>query len=457
MQAGHSQLYPLLQDVDVSVRAASILALGELFGASTLAPSLTESAQNTTNAPPAVNIGQSVPKGFLGKPSTPSLPSMFSSAVGGGTTMLPPGFSRPHPSPSPSLSSSSITVSPFGVSAAALSAHGQSQVQGLRSQSDVLSNTPSSLESSTFGSVSDNNPVPSFSLSDPTFLGCSTTHNVFQRKKVVVLSGEQMELLEAELLLAMQLLKSCTDGSVLVRREAVIAISKFIVFPHHMACMKLVASGLLMETAGAASYDKARASWNSNAASSASQISGKSAHGGHGGVGNDVKEKDLMASNVTGNGTLGSNSARSLSGVGGVSTHHGNNISSKLNETLQSQGKNVPPSDPWHLSLSQTESIVDRLAQYLQCGGYSSTPDVTCNVNSNSTSIFAKLPENNTTVTATATSTSNSVEMRQPVPKLPSQISGNNGINTLIRDTAIDKKLMPPVPPIGESYPFLFR
>ena len=359
--------------------------------------------------------------------------------------MLPPGFSRPHPSPSPSLPSSSITVSPFGVSAAALSAHGQSQVQGLRSQSDGLSNTPSSLESSTFGSVNDNNPIPSFSLSDPTFLGCSSTQNVFQRKKVVALSGEQMELLEAELLLAMQLLKSCTDGSVLVRREAVIAISKFIVFPHHMACMKLVASGLLMETTGAASYDKARASWNSTAASSASQIPGKSAHGG---VGNDVKEKDLMASNVTGSGTLGSNSARSLSGGGGVSTHHGNNISSKLNESLQNQGKSVPPSDPWHLSLSQTESIVDRLAEYLQCGGYSSTPDMTCNVNSNSTSIFAKLPENNTT--ATATSTSNSVEMRQPVPKLPSQISGNNGINPLMRDTAIDKKLIPPVPPIGE-------
>ena len=438
------------------MRAASILALGELFGASTLAPSLAESAQNTTNAPSAVNIGHSMPKGFLGKPSTPSLASMSSSSMGGGMTMLPPGFSRPHPSPSPSSSSSSssVTASPFGVSAAALSAHGHNQVQGQRSQLEGLNDAPSSIEFSAFGSANDNNPISSSSLSDSSNAGCSNSNNMFQGKKVILLSGEQMELLEAELLLAMQLLKSCTDGSVLVRREAVIAISKFIVFPHHMSCMKLVASGLLMESTGAASYEKAKTSWNSTASSTTVQMPGKSTHGS---VGNDLKEKEMMTSSAIGSGTVGSNSARSLSGGGGggvVSTHHSNNISSKLSENLQNQGKNVSSSDPWHLSLSQSESIVDRLAQYLQCGGYSSTPDMTCNVNANSTSIFAKLPDNNSSATATATgivaAIATSVEMKQPIPKLPSQISGNNGINTLMRDTSMDKKLIPPVPPIGE-------
>jgi hypothetical protein len=45
-------------------------------------------------------------------------------------------------------------------------------------------------------------------------------------------------------------LESCTDGSVLVRREAVIALSKFVILPHHVSCIKLVAKGLLLEARG---------------------------------------------------------------------------------------------------------------------------------------------------------------------------------------------------------------
>lgn len=43
-EAGHTQLYPLLADPDPTVRTAAVLALGELFGASTLSASLAAGA-----------------------------------------------------------------------------------------------------------------------------------------------------------------------------------------------------------------------------------------------------------------------------------------------------------------------------------------------------------------------------------------------------------------------------
>lgn len=59
-----------------------------------------------------------------------------------------------------------------------------------------------------------------------------------------VLTIEQYALLSSELQLALQILDSCTDGSVLVRREAVIALSKFIFLPTHITCMIIIAKVL---------------------------------------------------------------------------------------------------------------------------------------------------------------------------------------------------------------------
>lgn len=123
-EAGHTRLYPLLLDRDPTVRAAAILALGELFGASSL-----------TNT--------------LQPPLTPLTPGSH-----------------------------------------------------VRQRSSLGSGSEESHRNS---------------------------------------MAEDIDLKEAELLLAMQILDSCTDGSVIVRLEAVSALSKFFIQPAHISCIKLVA------------------------------------------------------------------------------------------------------------------------------------------------------------------------------------------------------------------------
>jgi len=52
---------------------------------------------------------------------------------------------------------------------------------------------------------------------------------------------QQQQLRESEQELAMQILESCTDGSVVVRKEALIALSKFFALPAHASSIRLVA------------------------------------------------------------------------------------------------------------------------------------------------------------------------------------------------------------------------
>ena len=52
---------------------------------------------------------------------------------------------------------------------------------------------------------------------------------------------------QAELLVALQILEGCTDGSPLVRRECVIAISKFISFSTHLTIIKAIAKFLMLQ------------------------------------------------------------------------------------------------------------------------------------------------------------------------------------------------------------------
>ena len=65
----------------------------------------------------------------------------------------------------------------------------------------------------------------------------------------VKLMDQRVQLLEVrqqELQLALQVLETCLDGSALVRKEAVIALSKFLDLPAHLGCIKIVAQGLQM-------------------------------------------------------------------------------------------------------------------------------------------------------------------------------------------------------------------
>jgi hypothetical protein len=210
VKAGHSQLYPLLQDSDVTVRASSVLALGELFGASSLAPTLADS--QSTKQPTAQGSTAPQHKG----PLTPGL------------VPKPP-------------------YNPFGVPAAALGIVLNWDFRSTPDSTPTLSQPVFGASNSAFVEQNLNLGNPSMQAVSPA---SSSSYAVFEGRKVPVLSAEQMELLEAELLLATQLLESCTDGSVLVRREAVIALSKFVILPHHVSCIRLVASGLFVEAKG---------------------------------------------------------------------------------------------------------------------------------------------------------------------------------------------------------------
>jgi len=143
-EAGHTHLYPLLVDPVPNVRAAAVLALGEIFGASTLSDSIAKGAGNTS------------------APGSPMRP-MKTGSYGSGT------------------------------------------------------------------------PTP---LDERARKGSFTS------------IPEEKNLREAELHLAWQFLDCCTDGSPIVRLEAIYALSKCIVLPAHVACIKIVAKAVMVRNAG---------------------------------------------------------------------------------------------------------------------------------------------------------------------------------------------------------------
>ena len=55
-----------------------------------------------------------------------------------------------------------------------------------------------------------------------------------------------LEMRQSELLSALQILESCTDGSVIVRREAIIALSKFVAVESHTLILKEIMQFLLV-------------------------------------------------------------------------------------------------------------------------------------------------------------------------------------------------------------------
>ena len=395
-QAGHSQLYPLLQDSDVTVRASSVLALGELFGASSLAPTLADSQ----SAKPLSAQGSTAPQH-----KGPLTPGLFSPPSNSGGVLPASGSQSP---------------SPFGVTASALS---KGQNWGSRSTPDS-NHTPSQsvfgANPGAFGAQSMHLENPSNQAVSP---GSSSSYTVFEGRKVTVLSAEQMELLEAELLLATQLLESCTDGSVLVRREAVIALSKFVILPHHVSCIRLVASGLFLEARGAikTTSEKRSVPHSLSSSLSSSQAAGRSA---------GSLEKELEASFPSSSGA-GSSGGRPLPSSASTPV-----ISSVKAAEESAQGRNIPLSDPWQLSLSQSQSIVDRLALFLNRVGYPSVGD---GGSSPGPSVLGILP-------TTPNGHKGATEMKQPVPKLPSQVP-NFGINN---DGPRDMRTVPPPLSLGE-------
>lgn len=169
-ETGHPQLYPLLLDCDPQVRAAAVLALGEMFGAS--------SRLFDENSPEYGQVrGQIVQEGAA--------------------------YQRPQSHASQAWSASQ--ASPY-------------QQQG-------YGGFPSS---ESFGGGS----------------------SVSESSGGLVFNDKAKQLIEIELMLAVQLLDSCADGSVMVRREAIIALSKFIFQPVHIDTVKVVVSELRKQGKG---------------------------------------------------------------------------------------------------------------------------------------------------------------------------------------------------------------
>lgn len=71
----------------------------------------------------------------------------------------------------------------------------------------------------------------------------SSTSDDFASNMIV----EEKVLEESELQLALQILECCTDGSVMVRLEAVYALSKFFIQSSHIDCIKLVAKEIYLK------------------------------------------------------------------------------------------------------------------------------------------------------------------------------------------------------------------
>jgi hypothetical protein len=365
--------------VDVTVRASSVLALGELFGATSLAPSLADSAHGNKaglNISTGPHIAQQKSAYMNGNASPNNSRGSMAGGTSRGSDPSSLGFNSP---------------TPFGVSMNSPT-HGQMQNQSNGRETRV----PTPAAFGAFGASTMHLEKPQDNQDNGSGIG--STHVMFEGKKVAMLSVEQMELLEVELLLATQLLESCTDGSVLVRREAVIALSKFVILPHHITCIKLVANGLLLETQGNKQGSSGKsAGFGSNLGSvSTAQLSGKG----------PLPQDEAPVSTGPGIG--------SVSGKGGLASASAP-VLTALNARVAEDGaqevKTSALSDPWQLTLSQSQSIVDRLAQYLACVGYPALSDR----NAPST------PSNLNTFPAGPGTYASTTEMRQPIPMLPNQ------------------------------------
>ena len=382
-----------------------MLALGELFGATSLAPSLADSAHGNKaglNISTGPHIAQQKSMYMNGNASPNN--SRGSMAGGGGTNRGSDPASLGFNSPTP-----------FGVS---MNSPTHSQMQNQSNGREARVPTPAAFGA--FGASTMHLEKPTDNQDNGSGIG--STHAIFEGKKVAMLSVEQMELLEVELLLATQLLESCTDGSVLVRREAVIALSKFVILPHHITCIKLVANGLLLETQGTKQGSSGKsAGFGSNLGSvSSAQLSGKG----------PVPQDEAPVSTGPGIG--------SVSGKGGLASASAP-VLTALNARAAEDGaqevKTSALSDPWQLTLSQSQSIVDRLAQYLACVGYPALSDR----NAPST------PSNLNTFPAGPGTYASTTEMRQPIPMLP-----NQGPNFGGNDGARDWRVTPPAAFPGE-------
>ena len=79
---------------------------------------------------------------------------------------------------------------------------------------------------------------PNYAINMQSSIGASSSRDLDVRRR-------NLEVRQHELQLALQVLETCADGSALVRKEAVIALAKFLELPSHIECILVVSRGLI--------------------------------------------------------------------------------------------------------------------------------------------------------------------------------------------------------------------
>lgn len=92
-----------------------------------------------------------------------------------------------------------------------------------------------------------------FGASDPGNMADGITAGFNAGSEVMGGAEQQQILREREQELAIQILESCTDGSVIVRKEALIALSKFVSISAHTSCISIVVSEMMRLAGGSSS------------------------------------------------------------------------------------------------------------------------------------------------------------------------------------------------------------
>ena len=237
--------YSLLLDADPCVRAAVVILFSQLFGASAGIP-----------AYPAASPPGPMRKSPL-SPLQPPQPSMGFKNYN--NYLQPPSLQPPTAGSSSNSNNSNNTGS----------TQGQAQTQGVPEKlSPLMSGTAASGLSPYFankpvnGQKNMTNPYGNFSLPSSTHM---QQQQASQPAPPVVITLDLV--IEAEVELGIELLNSCTDGSVMVRRQSVIALYKLVSESFHLECFKRIAK--LLKKVVIAQRQKMGQSTNSNGNKSA--------------------------------------------------------------------------------------------------------------------------------------------------------------------------------------------
>lgn len=214
-----------------------------------------------------------------------------------------------------------------------------------------------SLNNQIYPLLTDRDPLirASAALTLGEFFGASNVSNLQQHQGGYGDLVDQRELRESELKLALQLLESCTDGCIKVRRESIVALSKFIILHAHLPCF-LIITRILIKSNVKFLYSTQTQELNSSPLSNV-----------------NFPSAAPSSSNMAGL-VAGSNRTTAQGGggpAGGQKDERGNTPPTPTSTSVPVKSDFIWP---WNLTDSQTQSIVDDVRIYLESQGIGRTP-----------------------------------------------------------------------------------